>query len=94
MPRTKYINFGEWGWPLYMPITQHELTLLWQGASDIADRYTGTSIDSMDQIMSQRLVDYILIYGEPDEAWLGTAAFLTALRGVRHGIVPDMLDQE
>lgn len=84
------IDFADYGYPGYLPISQHEMTLLLAGAERLLQAYAP---DAVDEMITQQHTQLFLAAFDSHAVtpqWVSNVTLLIALQGLRGKTLPDI----
>lgn len=83
-----YFNFGDLGYPGWVPITKLEMRIVWQGAEEMIRDYLEQDVIEMVSRTKLRLLKEA-IASQVTPEWFSTALMCTAIEGQVLGKLPD-----
>lgn len=82
MPRASYalFNFGELGYPGWVPVSYIEMQIMWEGSQELIADAGPNQIEQLVEELKYKLLKQA-IYGLVDEDWISHAVMITAIEG-------------
>lgn len=75
-----YFNFGDFGYPGWVPVTVLEMRIMWEGSQELIEDTTPNEIERLVEDLKYKLLKQA-IYGFIDEDWISRAVMVTAIEG-------------
>ena len=86
--KQKYMHFGEYGWPHWLPVDDLELRLLYRGAADMMEDQNPEITRLMVEQMMDNLIQDAIFADEVTPQWRSMAIMATAIRGILGDKIP------
>lgn len=88
--KTKLMNFGDYGWPYWLEVEEHELRLLYKGAEELLEEHKPDVARIMvDQLITTLITDAIFA-DEVSPQWRSMAIMASAIQGILGDKIPDI----
>jgi len=88
--RPVWFNFGDLGYPEWVPVSQTEMSIIWQGAQDMINNHDPAAISEAIAITRSRLL-LAALRGDINPEWCSRALLCTAIDCYQSGKMPDYM---